>query len=182
MNFLELTLWTDEHTQEIIDLFTKTFTDSEGKTEGELIGNLAHDLMTKADKDTLRVFIVQEKDVIVGCIFFSEMTFQKSSQKAYLLAPVAILTQYQGKGIGQKLIHFAHNILKKEGKDIVITYGDIRFYEKVGYSPISEEIIQAPLKLSYPQGWLAQSLLQNNISPIPGKSHCIEAFNDPRYW
>jgi predicted N-acetyltransferase YhbS len=182
MKFLELTTWSTHHTQEITDLFTKTFTDSEGETEGALIGSLAHDLMTKADRNTLRVFIAQEKDIVVGCIFFSEMTFQKSSQKAYLLAPVAILTQYQGKGIGQKLIHFAHDILKKEGVDIVITYGDIRFYEKVGYLPISEEIIQAPLKLSYPEGWLAQSLKQNPIQSIQGKSFCISEFNNPQYW
>lgn len=182
MKFLELTLWGTHHTQEVTHLFTQTFTDSEGKTEGDLIGNLAHDLMTKSDKSTLRVFIAQEKNVLVGCIFFSEITFQKSSQKAYLLAPVAILTQYQGKGIGKKLIHFAHDILKKEGVDIVITYGDIRFYKKVGYLPISEEIIQAPLKLSHPEGWLAQSLKKISLQPIPGNSFCIKAFQNPKYW
>ena len=182
MKFLELTIWNTHHTQEITDLFTKTFTDSEGKTEGDLIGNLAHDLMTKANKNTLRVFIAQEKDVIVGCIFFSEMTFQKSSQKVYLLAPVATLTQYQGKGIGQKLINYSHNELKKNGVQLVITYGDINFYSRVGYKHINEETVKAPLKLSYPEGWLAKSLLDDKIEPIKGNSFCVQELNKPEYW
>jgi len=64
----------------------------------------------------------------------------------------------------------------------VITYGDPNFYSKVGFSVISEKNVPAPLKLSYPEGWLGQSLINDRIDPIAGKSHCVEALNKPNLW
>ncbi|QMU56914.1 MAG: hypothetical protein GKR98_01030 [Boseongicola sp.] len=37
-------------------------------------------------------------------------------------------------------------------------YGVINFYAKIGFPRITEGIAQAPLPLSYPKGWLGQSL------------------------
>jgi len=36
--------------------------------------------------------------------------------------------------------------------------------------------------LTYPEGWLAQSLLSDEIQPILGNSHCVEALNKAEYW
>ena len=64
----------------------------------------------------------------------------------------------------------------------LFTYGDPNYYSKVGFKPITEKLIKAPLKLSYPEGWLAQSLVSDEIQPITGNSYCVEAFNKPRIW
>ncbi len=98
------------------------------------------------------------------------------------MAPVAVHTSYQGQGIGQGLIAFGLNTIKEDGVELAFTYGDPRFYAKVGFQPISEEIVKAPLTLTYPEGWLAQSLLGDHMEPIPGKPSCVEAFNKPDYW
>ncbi len=113
--------------------------------------------------------------------FFSKLTFE-TDIKAYILSPMATLTEYQGKGFGQKLINFAHNILQEHGVELVMTYGDINFYSKIGYKLITEDLIPAPLKLSYPEGWLGQSLVSDRIKPIAGKSFCVEALNKPDLW
>ena len=114
-------------------------------------------------------------------MFFSKLIFE-NDLKAYILSPMAILTEYQGKGIGQNLIHFAHNILKDNGVELVVTYGDIIFYSKTGYNQITEKIIKAPLKLSYPEGWLGQSLVNEKLDPILGMSYCVEALNKQSLW
>ena len=44
----------------IRDLFVKTFTDSEGETEGTLIGNLVYDLMTNTDPKDIYGFVAYE--------------------------------------------------------------------------------------------------------------------------
>ncbi|KQA27350.1 hypothetical protein AAY53_06340 [Vibrio metoecus] len=100
----------------------------------------------------------------------------------YLLAPVAVATKWHGQGIGQALIRFGLETLKEKDISHVITYGDIRFYSKVGFTAINEEMIQAPLTLSYPEGWLAQSLTGQAITPISGKPTCLEAIANPVYW
>jgi len=171
-----------KYTTEISQLFNKTFTDSEGQDEGALIGALAYDFLTCTDKKDLYVFATMVNGKIIGSIMFSRLTFEKSTLNAFLLAPVAVATDYQGKGIGQKLISFGHKELEKDGVQLVITYGDINFYSKVGYQSINEDRIPAPLPLTYPEGWLAQSLAGDTIEPIAGTSYCVEEIHKPQYW
>jgi predicted N-acetyltransferase YhbS len=63
-----------------------------------------------------------------------------------------------------------------------MTYEDINFYSKVGFNPISEEIVKAPLKLTYPEGWLGQSLVSNTVGPMVDQPSCVTALNKPHYW
>ncbi len=178
---MKFSTYTQSNIEEIKQLFTKTFSDSEGLSEGLLIGNLAYDLMTSTDTHNLYCFIVIEKEQIIGSIIFSKLTFEEEIN-AFLLGPVAILTSYQGKGFGQKVINFGLNTLKENGVELAFTYGDPAFYSKVGFILISEKLVKAPLKLTYPEGWQAQSLVGDKIEAITGNSHCVEAINKPEYW
>jgi putative acetyltransferase len=47
---------------------------------------------------------------------------------------------------------------------------------------VAEELIKAPLKLTYPDGWLGQSLSGEEIEPIAGESFCVEALDKAVYW
>jgi putative acetyltransferase len=166
---------------EIKRLFIKTFSDSEGQTEGAMIGRLARDFMSGTPDADLYCFVARENEQIVGSIFFSRITFEFEI-KAFILAPVAVQTGHQGKGIGQRLIQFGLETLSKDGVDLAITYGDPNFYSKVGFQSVTEAVVPAPLRLKHPEGWLAQSLKGDEIEPIKGKSSCVEALNKPEYW
>jgi putative acetyltransferase len=179
---MNLAEYSSRDREEIEKLFTKVFSESEGSSEGLLIGKLAHDLMHSTDPEDLYGFIAVEDGQVIGSIFFSRLRFNNSESNAFILAPVAIHTDYQGQGIGQKLINFGIDYLKENGVDLVFTYGDPDFYNRVGFSPISEKIAKAPLKLTYPFGWLCQSLVGSEIEPITGNSHCVAALNHAEYW
>ncbi len=167
--------------EEINHLFIKTFSDSEGKSEGLVIGELTNNFMTNTDADDFYCFVARENNEIIGAVFFSKLTFE-SGVKAYILSPMATLTKHQGKGIGQKLINFSLDVLRKNGVELAVTYGDSNFYSKVGFKQITEDIVPAPLELSYPEGWLGQSLIGDRIDPIVGKSYCVEALNKQDLW
>jgi len=169
------------NTEEVTQLFTDTFSDSEGKEEGLSIGHLVRDLVTDTDEEDFLGFVASENNQIIGSIFFTRLTFQNDIN-AFILSPVAVRTSCQGKGVGQKLINFGINQLKERGVALLVTYGDPNFYSKVGFQPVSEEIIKAPLKLSQPEGWLCQSLVDGDIESIPGDSCCVEALSRPEYW
>jgi putative acetyltransferase len=179
---MKLSKFTQGSTEEIQQLFTKTFTDSEGRSEGLLIGKLAADLIDCDDSDNIQCFTASEAGKIIASIFFSRLTFEESEINAFLLAPVAVHTDHQGQGIGQKLINYGISSLRDEGVALVFTYGDIHFYSKVGFWMIDENIVKAPLPLSYPDGWLGQSLTGSVLKPISGNSHCVNAINKPEYW
>lgn len=177
--------YTDAYTgraDEIAALFTTTFTNSEGDGEGELIGTLANDLMAKTEKDDLFVFSALEGQTVVGTIIFTRLIYPDDERTVFVLAPVAVATSHQGKGVGQALLSYGLKALKTNGVDVAITYGDINFYAKVGFAPISEEIAKAPLPLQYPEGWLGQSLTAPSLKPLVGQSLCVDALNDPAYW
>ena len=65
---------------------------------------------------------------------------------------------------------------------VAITYGDPSFYSKVGFRALSENVIQAPIKLTMPEGWLGQSLTGEPIPTINERPICLKEFNDPAFW
>ena len=167
--------------QEVIALFYDVFKHSEGETEGLLIKGFVSDLINTTDKNDLYGFTITLENKIVGCVFFSRLKLP-NNQIAFILSPMAIATDHQGKGLGQKLIHYGLEYLKSQNTDLVFTYGDPNFYSKTGFKSLSENIIKAPLKLSYPEGWLVQSLNNSGIVKIKGVMQCVSALNDQRYW
>ena len=178
---MNLLPYSPSDTEEIKQLFTKVFSDSEGQSEGLVIGNLAYELMTGTDIQDLYGFVAIENEKIIGSIFFTRLTFE-SEVNAFILSPVAIHTNYQGKGFGQKLINFGLHHLKENGVELVFTYGDPKFYSKVGFSFITEKLIKAPFALTYPEGWLGQSLISDEIESITGDSYCVEALRKAECW
>ena len=166
---------------EVTDLFTSVFTSSEGEKEGKLIGNLASGLSSNIDNHDIICLGTYENESLIGAIFFTRLRFNDSI-RVYILAPVAVSTEHQGKGVGQALITHGLNELKNRAVNVVITYGDPSFYSKVGFQPLPESVIQAPLKLSMPEGWLGQSLTGDPIPSINERPSCVKQLNDPVYW
>ena len=180
---MKFSTYKESDIEEIKQLFLRVFSDSEGREEGSLIGGLVLDLMTSTETQDIYGFIATENDQIVGSIFFTRLEFESTgTDRAFILSPVAIHTNHQGKGIGQDLINFGIKHLKENGVRLAFTYGDPKFYSKVGFRSITETIAKAPLELSQPEGWLCQSLTGDEIKPIAGNSHCVEALNKPEYW
>jgi predicted N-acetyltransferase YhbS len=167
---------------EIIALFKQTFTDSEGQDEGNLIGTLVQRFLETTPKEDIHVFLTLDSHQVVAAVVFSRLTFDESTVNTWLLSPAAVATRLQGTGVGQGLIRFAHDYLKVEGVKQLVTYGDINFYSKVGYRPVTEEVIPSPHKLSYPESWIAQGLTDEGLIPIKGKAYCAEALNAPELW
>ncbi|MGM0594967.1 MAG: GNAT family N-acetyltransferase [Pseudomonadota bacterium] len=168
-------------TEAIIRLFTAVFSDSEGEAEGQLIGNLARELLSETEERDRYVFVALDADTVIGAIVFSRLTFD-SGNNAFILAPVAVATTRQGEGVGQRLIRFGFERLREDGVELVMTYGDPAFYAKVGFQPVTVATVKPPFPLSQPQGWLGQSLNSESISPITGSAACVDALNKPEYW
>ena len=167
--------------EKVTILFTSVFSASEGENEGELIGSLASELSSNIDNAEIICFGAYENELLIGSIFFTRLRFSEPIL-FYMLGPVAVSTQHQGKGVGQALINFGLQELKIRSVAAVITYGDPSFYDKVGFQDLSEAVIQAPLKLSMPDGWLGQSLTEEPIPTVNERPTCVKQFNDPAYW
>lgn len=167
---------------EIIDLFTATFTASEGEEEGALIWQLVRDLLGGTAEKDLFVFTAEEDGAIIGGIVFSRLTYEQDERTVFVLAPVAVATDQQGNGIGQRLLAHGLAALRGASVDTAMTYGDPKYYAKAGFLPIREADARAPFPLSRPEGWLGQSLTDQAMTPLRGPSRCVGALNDPVFW
>lgn len=167
--------------EEVANLFLSVFSSSEGVEEGSLISNLTSSLSSNTDNQEIICIGAFENASIIGAIFFTRLQFNEDI-KIYMLAPVAVSTSHQGQGVGKALINYGLKELRNRSVSVAITYGDPSFYSKVGFQPLSENAIMAPLKLSMPEGWLGQSLTENSIPTLNERPTCVKAFNDPALW
>jgi predicted N-acetyltransferase YhbS len=99
-----------------------------------------------------------------------------------MLAPVAVSTAHQRMGVGQALIKFGLHALAGQGATVATTYGAPVYYRRVGFEPLSESVMRAPMTLSMPEGWLGQSLTGMPIEIRHDRPQCVEAFRNPAYW
>lgn len=171
-----------DHTEEIIGLFTAVFTASEGPDEGRLIGSLVEELCRTTAEDDMLIFSAWNDGLPLGCIVFSRLTFENDDRTVFLLGPVAIATDHQGKGIGLRLLTHGLAELRKRRVEIVLTYGDPGYYAKAGFEPVCAKMAPPPRKLGRPEGWLAQSLTGPRFEPLKGPSRCVAAFDKPDFW
>lgn len=170
-----------ENEQAIVQLFESVFTASEGESEGALISSLAAELFRTSAKHDLFNFVADEDGQIVGSAFFTRLNFEDGSD-AFILSPVAVHRERQGKGLGQALIGHGLRDLKTRGVSAVLTYGDPAFYSKVGFRQITPATVRPPFPLSQPEGWLGQSLNNEPIEALSGSFKCVDALNEPGYW
>jgi len=172
----------ETHAEKIVDLFTATFTTSEGAEEGALIGELSRRLIAETAAEDLRIVTAWERGSLLGGIFFTRLTYEGDPRTAFMMAPVAVATAHQGKGSGQRLIAHGLDVLRQEGVDIAVTYGDPAFYGRVGFAHVSDADLPAPQTLQQPEGWVVQSLTKAPMTPVSGPVRCVAAFNDPALW
>jgi predicted N-acetyltransferase YhbS len=168
--------------EEIAALVSTTFAASEGAAEGALLGDLVRALLRDTAEDDLRVFAVQEDGRILAAAVFTRLAYSDDARSVFLLSPMAVAPDRQGRGIGQRLLRHALTALGAAGVDVAITYGDPAFYGRVGFRPLAEGTAPPPLPLSRPEGWIGQSLTGAALTPLRGRASCAAALDDPAFW
>ncbi|MGB3106344.1 MULTISPECIES: GNAT family N-acetyltransferase [Sphingobacterium] len=123
--------------------------------------------------------VAEVEGEIVGYILLTKVQIiDKENQKAFdslALAPVAVLPQFQGQGIGGKLILAAHQIAKELGFGSVVVLGHADYYPKFGYVPASVYGIQFPFDVP-DENCMIKELTDNSLKGIQGTVHYPEEF------
>ena len=107
---------------------------------------------------------------VVGYILLTEISIVDKGQlsgKSLALAPVAVLNEYQGMGIGGKLILEAQKRAKDLGYESVILLGHEGYYPKFGYQKAELFEIYPPFEVPS-ENFMAIELSENALKNIKG--------------
>ena len=173
---------TEWNSDAVVALHRDVFTASEGAEEGEVIAGLARNLLSAPLEDDVVSISCADNGALVGNIIFSRLFFERDIRTVFLLGPVAVATGRQRQGVGQALLRWGLLEMKRRGADVAVTYGDPKYYTKVGFRPVGTDIVPAPQPLQWPEGWMAQPLTEAQLRPFKGPVRCVAPFDRPEYW
>ena len=127
----------------------------------------------------VRLSLVAENNgQVVGHILFSELTIitQSGTVMALALAPMALLPDFQKKGIGSALVRRGLEICREQGQRIVVVLGHPNFYPRFGFSAKLAERLESPYggRLSH----MAAELIPGALDGVMGKVVYSPPFND----
>ena len=100
--------------------------------------NLVDDLRS-AGKVILSL-VATEDDHVVGHILFSPVTIDpgRAGLKGVGLAPMAVLSEYQGRGVGSLLVRAGLAACREAGYDCVVVLGHPEYYLRFGFIRASD--------------------------------------------
>ncbi len=113
-----------------------------GRGEADLIDDLR-----KIDSfiPELSLVAIQNKEII-GHILFSPIVIKSKKRvtSALTLAPMAVIPEFQNKGIGSKLVLRGLEDCRRHGHKIVVVIGHPEYYPRFGFLPARDRGLNAP--------------------------------------
>ncbi|WP_264551749.1 GNAT family N-acetyltransferase [Flavobacterium sp. N2038] len=122
--------------------------------------------------------IIAEVDgKITGHILFTKLEIKNQSQsfQSLALAPVSVLPEFQGKGIGSKLILYGHDVAKKLGYKSVILLGHQDYYPRFGYEVCEKYHINMPFDVPA-ENCMVIALTEDGLKGVSGEVVYPKAF------
>ena len=112
-------------------------------------GNLVEKLRKSPDYVPALSLVAEIENTIVGYILFYpvEIVAEDASFPSLALAPLAVLPDYQHKGIGKRLVKTGLMQAKQLGYPSVIVLGHPNYYPQFGFKRASEWNIRCPFEV-----------------------------------
>jgi putative acetyltransferase len=122
--------------------------------------------------------VAVDDDRVVGHILFSLITIESSekSVEALALAPMAVLPEYQNRGIGTLLVQHGLAACKKLGYSIVIVVGHPEYYPRFGFTPARDCGIKAPFEVP-DEAFMVLELVPDALKNVSGVVKYSPAFD-----
>lgn len=120
----------------------------------------------------------------VGHALFTTVTVgeRRSSNRAAILAPLAVLPKAQRQGIGAALIEEGAQRLAEAGVSLLFVLGHPGYYIRHGFVPAMPHGLHAPYPILPQEAWMVRPLAQGALGTVSGQVRCAAALDKPEYW
>ena len=120
---------------------------------------------------------------IVGHVLFTLFDGEGADDKraGAMLAPLAVLPEYQGQGMGSALVKQGLLQLTSMGTRQVFVLGDPNYYGRFGFQAEQNVLPPYPLPEEWRGAW--QSMVLSDAKPLtPGHCRLPDAWMEPALW
>jgi putative acetyltransferase len=130
----------------------------------------------QADGDVIASLVAVVDDQIVGHVLFSRLSIRDDrwQSRASALAPLAVLAEYQRKGIGSALVREGLRRLRDSHEAAVIVLGDPDYYRRFGFS--ADRAVSLRSRYSGPS-FMALELIAGALDGVTGEVEYPCAFD-----
>lgn len=155
--------------------------DAFGQPEGPIVADLACAMLGDSSAEPRLSLIAEEDGRIVGHVLFSMVQLdERRHPPLSILAPLAIASNRQRRGLGTRLVQQGLKMLTSSGTAAVFVLGDTRYYQRLGFA--GGHAIAPPFPLPYPEAWMAQDLQSGTLAILRGTARCCQSLMHPQFW
>lgn len=147
---------------------------------------LVRELLSDPSAQPVVSLLAYKDDRAVGHILFTAAFIKKAQRKvtAAILAPLAVVPDAQGQGVGGELVERGLQLMSRSGVDLVFVLGHPEYYPRHGFKPALQLGFEAPYPIpdKDEDAWMVQALRPGVIGFVGGKVICADALNKPEHW
>lgn len=173
---------TSADTPSILDVILRAF----GEDEGAEIAELVSALMIDVTATPILSLVAEVEGGIVGQVLFTRVQVEgeNGTDRATILAPLSVLPEHQGRGLGGALIREGLERSRESGRDLVFVLGDPRYYTKFGFVSAGARGFEAsyPVPPEHADAWMVRELRADVVSRCSGRIRCADSLMDVKYW
>jgi putative acetyltransferase len=120
----------------------------------------------------------------VGHVLFTHVVFAGASRQvpASILAPLAVVPDFQRQGVGRALIEHGASLLTASGMQLLFVLGHPAYYTRCGFTPAVPHGLRAPYPIVPEEAWMVRPLAPNVLGSVTGVIACAESLAKPEYW
>jgi putative acetyltransferase len=174
---MEIVKAADSDTGDVLSVERAAFPDED-------VAGLVRELLDDPSAQPMLSLLAREEGRPVGHILFTAARLSDSSQPVSIaiLAPLAVVPDFQRQGIGGRLIEHGLRLLSERGVDLVFVLGHPDYYPRHGFVPAIPEGLAAPYPISPQDAWMVRALRSELIGSVRGTVVCADALNRPEHW
>ena len=121
--------------------------------------------------------VAEWREQVVGHIIFTPIKIVDGDHAypSLALAPVSVLPDFQGRGIGGQLIEKGHELAREAGHTSVVLLGHAQYYPRFGYQPAHNFDIRLPFEVPL-ENCMAIELQPGSLNTVRGIVQYPRAF------
>ena len=184
---MEIRVSEENEQADIEKIHNAAFKKTEGAEKAREIARLVHDLFNDETAMPIHSLVAVDNGKLIGHVLFTKVTITDCPVEvdAQILAPLAVMPDYQSTGIGGRLIKAGLDLLKQAGTDLVFVLGHIDYYPRSGFINDAKRLgFEAPYPIpeEFAGAWMVMGLSPGSIDRAGGTVKCSDVLNQPEHW